>query len=105
MLYWLQTTMRAGGNHALTFAVEQANRLRLPLLVYQGLRPDYPWASDRIHTFILESVHDLTRDFEERGIQYVFYLDRGRDSRPPGSPSPLIRLAGRAAVVVAESCA
>src|SRR5262245_29208696 len=68
VLYWLQTAMRTAGNHALTFAIEQANRLRLPLLVYQGLRPDYPWASDRFHTFILESVVDLATDFRDRQI-------------------------------------
>jgi len=102
VLYWLQTAMRTAGNHALTFAIEQANRLRLPLLVYQGLRPDYPWASDRFHTFILESAYDLSRDFQERGIQYVFYLDPGREARPAGSPSPLITLAQRAALVVTD---
>ena len=102
MLYWLQTAMRTAGNHALTFAIEQANRLRLPLLVYQGLRPDYPWASDRFHTFILESAYDLSRDFQERGIPYVFYLDPGLERRPAGSPPPLITLARRAALVVTD---
>ena len=102
MLYWLQTAMRTAGNHALTFAAEQANRLRLPLLVYQGLRPDYPWASDRIHTFILESVADLARDFAARGIQYAFYLDSGKEGRLAGTPSPLITLASRAALVVTD---
>ena len=71
VLYWMQTTQRVQYNFALEFAIEQANRLRLPVLVYHGLRHDYPWASDRIHTFILESVVDLYRDFEARGIQYV----------------------------------
>ena len=64
VLYWIQTTMRAWDNPALNFAIEQANLLRLPLLVYQGLRSDYPWANDRIHTFILESVVDLQSDFD-----------------------------------------
>ena len=102
VLYWLQTAMRTAGNHALTFAIEQANQLRLPLLVYQGLRPDYPWASDRIHAFILESVADLARDFRDRGIQYVFYLDPGQGARPSGTPSYLTTLADRAALVVTD---
>ena len=84
VLYWIQTTHRAHDNPALDFAVGQANRLRLPLLVYHGLRHDYPWASDRIHTFILESVADLYREFAARGIQYAFYLERGP---VPGSAS------------------
>jgi len=94
--------MRAGGNPALTFAIEQANRLRRPLLVYQGLRPDYPWASDRLHTFILESALDLSRDFAGRGVQYAFYLDRGPDTRVAGARSPLVDLAARSALVVTD---
>ena len=99
VLYWIQTTHRAHDNPALDFAVGQANRLRLPLLVYHGLRHDYPWASDRIHTFILESVADLYREFAARGIQYAFYLERGP---VPGSASPLVALAERAALVVTD---
>jgi photolyase PhrII len=100
VLYWIQTAMRACSNPALTFAIEQANLLRLPLLVYQGLRSDYPWASDRIHTFILESVADLYADFDTRGIEYAFYLDRGPAGR--GARSPLVELASRASVVVTD---
>jgi deoxyribodipyrimidine photo-lyase len=99
VLYWIQTTHRAHDNPALDFAVEQANALGLPLLVYHGLRPDYPWASDRLHTFILESVADLYWEFEARGIQYAFYLER---ARTPGAASPLVALADRAAVVVTD---
>jgi deoxyribodipyrimidine photo-lyase len=84
VLYWMQgVALRARNNAALNFAVEQANDLRLPVLVYQGLRPDYPWASDRIHTFILESVVDLENEFAERGIQYTFFLDK--ESRENGA--------------------
>jgi hypothetical protein len=43
--------------------------LGFPLLVYQGLRPDHPWASDRIHTFIFESVAGLQREFGERPVR------------------------------------
>lgn len=106
VLYWMQTTHRAKDNFALEFAAQQANRLHLPLLVYHGLRHDYPWASDRIHTFILESVADLYRDFAELGVQYAFYLERDGDDaevrRLTGRPSPLVALAERAALVVTD---
>jgi hypothetical protein len=102
VLYWMQSTFRARDNHALDFAIEQANRLRLPLVVYHGLRHDYPWASDRFHTFLLESVSDLYGEFDELGIQYAFYLERGGDDavsrRAAGKPSPLVDLARRAAL-------
>jgi hypothetical protein len=72
----MQTTHRAHDNFALNFAIEQANALGLPLQVYHGLRHDYPWSSDRFHTWILESVADLYADFEAKGINYAFWLDR-----------------------------
>ena len=120
VLYWMQTTHRAHDNFALNFAVEQANALGLPLQVYHGLRHDYPWASDRFHTWILESVIDLYAEFEAKGINYAFWLDtaRGeftewpagrRGDRPvadkgdqPVTPTPLVTLADRAALVVTD---
>lgn len=106
ILYWMQTTQRVHHNFALELAIDQANRLRLPVLVYHGLRHDYPWASDRIHSFILETVVDLYRDFGARGIQYAFYLERTGDDaetrRGAGKPSPLVELAKRAALVTTD---
>ena len=80
VLYWMQTTQRAHDNFAVNFAIEQADALGLPVLVYHGLRHDYPWASDRFHTWILEGVIDLYAGFAARGIQYAFWLDEGSDS-------------------------
>lgn len=96
--------MRSRSNFALNFAIEQANTLGVPVLVYQGLRHDYPWASDRHHTFILQSAADLYRGFEARGIRYSFYLETTAEQarRAAGAGSPLIELAGRAALVVTE---
>jgi deoxyribodipyrimidine photo-lyase len=124
VLYWMQASHRADWNPTLEFAIEQANALRVPVLVYHGLRHDYPWASDRFHTFILEGVIDLYAGFEARGIQYAFYLDErvgegaqwpaGRPERREGpgrigyadsskeSSSPLVQLADRAALVVTD---
>ncbi len=118
VLYWMQVTHRAHDNFALNFAIEQADALGVPVLVYHGLRHDYPWASDRFHTWILESVADLYEGFAAKGIQYAFWLDRASGaytgwpagSRQPASvtiPSPegptdLVRLADRAALVVTD---
>lgn len=118
VLYWLQATFRAHDNFALNFAIEQADALGVPVLVYHGLRHDYPWASARLHTWILESVVDLRRDFAAKGIQYAFWLDRSRGAWtdwPAGRRgsdaagqdaaadwSPLVHLADRAALVVTD---
>ena len=101
VVYWLQITMRAHDNFALNYAVERADQLGLPLLVYHGLRLDYPWASDRLHTFILESVVDLYADFAAKGIQYAFYLER-QARADYIARSPLPALARRAALVVTD---
>jgi len=104
VLYWMRgIAMRARHNPALDFATEQANTLGLPVLVYQGLRHDYPWASDRLHTFILESAVDLYDDLAARGVQYGLYLETGAgEDRSGRQSSPLVQLANRAALVVTD---
>lgn len=99
VLYWVQITLRARENPAFNFAVEQANRLQQPVLVYHGLRSGYPWANDRFHTFILQSARDLAGEFREMGVQYEFFLER---DRAWNGESPLIQLARRASLVVTD---
>ena len=47
VFYWMRTAIRAEENPVLDVAIHFANRLGLPLLVYQGLSERYPFASDR----------------------------------------------------------
>lgn len=80
VLYWMQMVKRTSHNHSLIFAIRKANELKLPLVVYEGLKYYYPWASDRIHTFILEGVEEKRKEFERLGIRYVFYLQKDENS-------------------------
>lgn len=98
VLYWMQMTKRAHHNHALDFAIERANELKLPLVVYEGLKYYYPWASDRIHTFILEGVEEKRKEFEEIGARYVFYLQK--DKNDP--KQTVAKLAKDAALIVTD---
>ena len=98
VLYWIQINQRAAMNDALTFAIRQADALGLPLVAYQGLRPDYPGANDRIHTFILEGACDLRRALAEKRILYLFHLER----RPSAASGLLAALAREAALIVTE---
>jgi deoxyribodipyrimidine photo-lyase len=98
VLYWMQMFKRTTHNHALNFAIREANERRLPLVVYEGLKYYYPWASDRLHTFILEGVEEKRRAFEKLGIKYVFYLQK--DARAP--KRTVARLAQDAALVVTD---
>lgn len=98
VLYWAQINRRADSNHALAFAVSLANRLDLAVLYYEGLTCDYPYANDRLHTFILEGVPDTARRCAELGIGYVFYLRRRRAD----ANDVVYRLAAQAAAVVTD---
>ena len=98
MLYWMQMFKRASHNYALNFAIQMANERGMPLVVYEGLRFDYPWANDRLHTFILEGVTEKKREFAERGIRYVFYLQRNK--REP--KNAVAHLAKEAALIVTD---
>jgi deoxyribodipyrimidine photo-lyase len=98
ILYWMQIFKRADHNHALNYAVELANERGLPLVVYEGLKYYYPWANDRLHTFILEGVNEKREALARRGIRYLFYLQRNeRDPR-----DTVARLAREAAALVTD---
>lgn len=96
VVYWMQMNRRVESNHALEYAAARANALKLPLLVYEGLKPDYPYASDRFHTFLLEAVPGTAARLARRGIGYVFHLRRKR-SDPNDA---LYRLANAGAALV-----
>lgn len=98
VLYWMQMTKRAHHNHALNFAIQKANGLKLPVVVYEGLKYYYPWASDRLHTFILEGVEEKRKEFERLGIRYLFYLQK--DKSDP--KQTVAKLAKDAAMIVTD---
>jgi deoxyribodipyrimidine photo-lyase len=58
VLYWMQSSQRAEQNHALEYAVQQANDLGQRLLVVFGLTDDYPEANLRHYAFMLKGLKD-----------------------------------------------
>jgi predicted NAD/FAD-dependent oxidoreductase/deoxyribodipyrimidine photolyase len=96
VLYWMHHAVRGHDNPALDLALTLAWRLGLPVLVYQGLG-GVPYDNDRHHTCILQGARDAQRELRKRGISAVFHLER-RGERP----SPLHRMARRAALLVVE---
>jgi deoxyribodipyrimidine photo-lyase len=98
VLYWMQMYKRATHNHALNFAIELANERRLPLVVYEGLKYYYPWANDRLHTFILEGVEEKYEEFARLGIRYVFYLQKDESS----PKNTVAQIAREAALIVTD---
>lgn len=71
VLYWMQAAQRAHYNHALEYAIKQANSLDLPLVVFFGLTDDFPDANLRHYKFMLEGLAETKQTLEDRGIQML----------------------------------
>ena len=71
VLYWMQQSQRAAHNHALEYAVQQANQQDRMLLVAFGLTDDYPEANLRHYTFLLEGLKETQETLASRGSKLV----------------------------------
>ena len=98
VLCWLQQALRATDNPALDVAVTVANRLGLPVVVHHGIREDYPYASDRLHRFLIGASRTLEKGCEARGIRCVNLLLRPAKF----DRSAVYRLAADAALTVTD---
>jgi len=98
VLCWLQQALRARDNPVIDAAVRLGNALGLPVLVYHGVREDYPYASDRLHQFIVGASRDLAIGCRARGLVCVQHVDR-QEHREKGL---VYRLGGDAAALVLE---
>ncbi len=78
VLYWMQQSQRAEYNHALEYAVTQANDQGLPVLVVFGLTKSYPDANIRHYTFMLEGLAETKNTLEKRGIRMII-----QEGHPP----------------------
>ncbi|MBN1614633.1 MAG: deoxyribodipyrimidine photo-lyase [Deltaproteobacteria bacterium] len=94
ILYWLQASQRAACNHALEYALGEANVRNLPLVVFFGLTGDFPEANARHYRFMIEGLQEVQRDLEGRGIRMVV-----RIGNPPGR---VLELAEEAALIVTD---
>ncbi len=98
VLYWMIANRRVHSNYALERAIEWCHRLNRPLIVFEGVRLNYPWASDRIHQFIVQGMRDNARHCRENGVTYFGYVEPSRDL----GKGLLAALAVDAAVVVTD---
>jgi deoxyribodipyrimidine photo-lyase len=71
VLYQMQQSQRASCNHALEYAIRQANDLGLPVLASFGLIPDYPGATSRHYSFMLEGLRETQQTLAGRGIRLI----------------------------------
>ncbi|MEP0005556.1 MAG: hypothetical protein ABJ387_07955 [Balneola sp.] len=75
VLYWMQINRRFQYNYALEYAIGWANKLGKPLLIYEGLSIEYPWASDRFHAFIMEGMKENLDFSESNDLNYFNFVE------------------------------
>jgi deoxyribodipyrimidine photo-lyase len=98
VLYWMTAFRRAQWNFALDRAVDWAVHLNKPLVVLEPLRCDYPWASDRVHTFVLQGMADNCARLARHPVTYYPYVE----PTVGAERGLLAALAGRACIVVGD---
>ena len=98
VLYWMQIHRRLHSNFALDYAIGHANRLGKPLLIVEALRCGYPWASERVHAFIMQGMGEHLATARKRGLNYYSFSEDGDHS----GKGMLERLATRACLIVSD---
>ena len=94
VLYWMQQSQRARHNPALEYAIRVANDLGVPVAVLFCVIPDYPEASARHFTFMLEGLAETAEAIERRGIRFEALV---------GQPDEVVgALAHRVALLVTD---
>jgi len=71
VVYWMQRAQRGVDNPALDTAVEAANVLRLPLVVFFAPVPFYPHANLRHYRFLSDGIPDIATELEKRNIGFA----------------------------------
>ena len=98
VLYWMTAFRRPFYNFALQRAANQASKLRKPLLVFEQLCCDYPYASDRLHAFILQGMADNAEYFAGSSARYYPFVETEKGS----GDGLLEELAKSACLIVAD---
>lgn len=98
VLYWMQMYRRLEHNHALDYAARCARELGKPLVIYEALRLDYPWANARLHSFALQGMRDNAARAKAMGANYWPFVES------PDRPARGVvrQLVSRAALVVTD---
>ncbi len=98
VLYWMIANRRSRFNFSLDRALAWADELRRPLVVLEALRVDYPFASDRIHRFIIDGMAANAKSFHGTQVRYYPYVEPASGA----GRGLLERLSEDAAVVVTD---
>ena len=95
VLYWMIAARRSHHSFALDHAIARSIELGRPLIVLEPLRVGYPWASDRMHAFVLQGMADNAAAFAAAGVTYHPYVEPAL-----GHGAGLLEALGREACLV-----
>jgi deoxyribodipyrimidine photo-lyase len=71
VVYWMQRAQRGTDNHAVDIAVQAANLLGLPLVVYFAAISNFPHANLRHYAFLNQGLPNIEADLAARNIAFV----------------------------------
>jgi len=86
---------RTKWNFALDRAIEWAHELGKPVVILEALRCDYPWASERLHRFVLDGMAETCEQLEGSSVSYYPYVEE-----KTGAGKGLVEALGRHACVI-----
>lgn len=85
VVYWMQRAQRGRDNHALDKAIDVANALGLPCVVYFAAISNFPHANLRHYAFLNQGLPDIEEDCAERGVGFAM---RRASAEEPERESP-----------------
>jgi deoxyribodipyrimidine photo-lyase len=75
VLYWMVAFRRPRWSFALQHAAARAEELGKSLIILEALRVGYPWASDRLHRFVLDGMRANREWLRDRNVFYYPYVE------------------------------
>ena len=98
VLYWMIAARRTRYNFALQRAVDICLELHKPLVIFEPLDCGYPWASDRLHRFVLDGMAATAAVCSKSRAFYYPYVEP-----TPGHGSGLLkRLSQDACIIITD---
>jgi deoxyribodipyrimidine photo-lyase len=77
VVYWMQRAVRIHENPALDVAIDAANLLGLPVVVFFSVIPNYPNANLRHYHFLQQGLRDVEEDAMERSVGFILRRQPG----------------------------
>ena len=75
VLYWMIASRRLAYNFAVDRAFEYSREFRKPVVIFEALRCDYRWASDRLHRVVLDGMAHNEKVCAACGALYYPYVE------------------------------